>query len=81
MTVIDDEIVVEGKTHLLMVGVKTCPDYMEISLVVPWEASCRSTSISNYRLLGYIHKGLYILLQSHFLKNVPCYSFHHNQKL
>lgn len=68
MTVIADEIVVEGKTHLLMVGVKTCTANMEISLVVPWEASSRSTSRSNYSPLGYIHKGLYILLQATFLK-------------
>lgn len=49
----------KGK-HLLLMGVKTGLDTVEIMVGIPEEAKKFSTLWSSYVTLGYIAKGLYI---------------------
>ena len=67
--------------YSLLVGMQSCTDTMEISIVVPQEAGNRSTSRFSYITLGHIVKGFYMLLQRYLLIPVPYCSIHNNQNL
>ena len=61
MTAHAGEVVGKGSTYSLLVGVQIGTTTMEISIEVPQKSENQSTSISCFTILGYIHKGLYLI--------------------
>ena len=58
-----------------------CTATIEISAVVPQESGNRSTSRCSCTTLDLVPKGLYILLQRHWLKHVHCCFVYNSWKL
>lgn len=64
----------KGNSHLLPVGAQIYTATMEISVTVPKDPGNRSISRSSSTILGQILKGLYTLLQGHWLNTYSLYS-------
>lgn len=54
---------------------------LEIYVEIPQKAENQSNTRSSYTTHGFIHKGLYILLQRYLIINVHCCSIYNSQKL
>ena len=61
----------KGNVHPLLMGVKTCKATVDISVAVPQKAGNKFFSKSNYTILAYVFKTLYILVQKDLTMFIP----------
>lgn len=64
MTANADEVAGKGDTYSSLLGVQTGTATMEISVEVPQKSENQPTSRSCFTILGYIHRGLYLIKEA-----------------